>query len=66
MDTAQSLISGYAAYTTSHELSTVPSDQAPAATPGIWLSITVSIEASSYACGAGVGFSIGVTVGKGC
>lgn len=66
MDATQSLVSGYAAYTDAQELGSIPSEQAPAATPTIWVSILVSIEQSSYPCGAGVGFSIGVTVGKGC
>lgn len=62
MNTTDHLIAGYAAYTTAQEIEAGQADEAPNLTP----SVLSFIAMSGWACGAGIGTSIGVTAAKGC
>ena len=65
MNTSDNLMAGYATYTSADEIAATHGGGAPEISP-VSLSIAVSIAESSYACGAGVSMSIGLTFGKGC
>ncbi|MFD4785424.1 hypothetical protein ACFWNH_30870 [Rhodococcus qingshengii] len=58
-----SIIEGYDYYTES--ALTASATDAMNISP-VSLSVAVSIAESSFACGAGVGTSIGITIGQGC
>jgi hypothetical protein len=62
VNTADQLIAGYTAYTSAEEFGVTAEGDAPATTP----SILVSIDMSSAACGATIGYSISKTVNGGC
>ncbi|MFF5435214.1 LxmA leader domain family RiPP [Streptomyces griseofuscus] len=62
MNTADQLIAGYTAYTSAEEFGVTAEGDAPATTP----SILVSIDTSSAACGATIGYSISQTIHGGC
>ncbi|MDF3149365.1 MULTISPECIES: LxmA leader domain family RiPP [Streptomyces] len=62
MNTTENLIAGYTAYTSAQEIEATHAEEAPGATP----SVLSFIATSGWACGAGIGTSIGVTAAKGC
>jgi hypothetical protein len=62
VNTADQLIAGYTAYATAEEFGALAEADAPATTP----SILVSIDVSSAACGATIGYSVSKTINGGC